>query len=618
MSPGSDAGPDPSFESLLDFVRRERAFDFTGYKRSSLMRRVRKRMFAVGVGEFSTYQQYLRDHQDEFASLFNTILINVTSFFRDREAWDYLAKEVIPRILHLKERQQAVRVWSVGCATGEEAYSLAILLAEEMGHAAFRTRVKIYATDVDEEALAQARHAGYGAEQLEPIGEELRDRYFEPVGGRYVFRSDLRRSVIFGRHDLMQDAPISRLDLVVCRNTLMYFNADAQTRILSRFHFALNDDGYLFLGKAEMLLARSALFAPLDITHRVFVKVASVAAAERLLGMTEAVGVEMNQQVARFVRLRESGWDQSPVPQIVVDAGGGLALANQPARTLFGLNARDLGRPLGELPLAYRPVELVPQIDRAYAEHRTIVLEAVEHTVAAEVQNFNVIIVPLLSDSGLLGAGVSFLDVTRLHHAEQYLERMKQELETASEELQSTNEELETTNEELQSTVEELETTNEELQSTNEELETMNEELQSTNEELETMNAEMIKRGDELRQATTLSQSILDSLDAALVVLDHHYSIITWNRAAEELWGLRSEEVRGTAFFSLDIGLPLDKLIVPVRGTISGESPHQVVVVDAVNRRGRAIQVRVDCMPLVDADDGWGGIVLRMVTPPDG
>jgi two-component system CheB/CheR fusion protein len=598
MSPTNDAAHDPAFEHLLEYILRERGFDFTGYKRSSLIRRVRKRMFAVAKQEFADYQHYLETHPDEFVALFNTILINVTSFFRDREAWDYVAQEVIPRILHNKERLQSVRVWSVGCATGEEPYSIAILLAEAMGHTAFRTRVKIYATDVDDEALAQARHAGYSEEQLEPLDPELRERYFEPVGGHLVFRTDLRRSIIFGRHDLMQDAPISRLDLVICRNTLMYFNSHTQGRILSRFHFALNEDGFLFLGKAEMLLARSALFTPLDITHRVFVKVASAAVGDRLMTMAEAGGAEVNQQVARLVRLRESAWDQAPVAQIVVDAGGALALANQQARALFGVNVRDVGRSLVDLPAGYRPVELLPHLDRAYAERRAIVLERIEYIVAAEVHYLNVHIVPLLNDSGLLGAAVSFHDVTQIHDAEERLERLKQELETATEELQSTNEELETTNEELQSTVEELETTNEELQ--------------STNEELETMNAEMLKRGDELRQATAFSQSILDSLDAALVVLDHGYRVLSWNRAAEELWGLRSDEVGGAAFFSLDIGLPLDKLMAPVRATMAGEGPPETVVLDAVNRRGRAIQVRVDCMSLMDGENQRQGAMLRM------
>ena len=166
-----------------------------------------------------------------------------------------------------------IRVWSAGTASGEEAYSLAILLAEELGIEGFRSRVKIYATDVDDEALNQARQGSYGIKAVEEMPPELRDRYFERVGAQYVFHKELRRSVIFGRHDLVQDAPISRLSLLVCRNTLMYFNNETQGRVLSRFHYALNESGFLFLGKAEMLLTHSNLFLPVDLKPRVFMRV---------------------------------------------------------------------------------------------------------------------------------------------------------------------------------------------------------------------------------------------------------------------------------------------------------------------------------------------------------
>src|SRR5262245_6661110 len=233
------------------------------------MRRVEKRMHAVQVADFEGYGDYLEVHPEEFALLFDTILINVTSFFRDWPSWDFLRAEILPRVLDNKSPDEPVRVWSAGCASGEEAYTLAMLFAEALGAEAFQRRVKIYASDVDEHALGQARAASYTAAQLEPVPAELRERYFTVNGDRFVFRADLRRTVIFGRHDLVQDAPISRLDLLVCRNTLMYLNAETQTKILARFHFALNDTGVLFLGKAEMLLTHGNLFVPLELRHRV-------------------------------------------------------------------------------------------------------------------------------------------------------------------------------------------------------------------------------------------------------------------------------------------------------------------------------------------------------------
>ncbi|TMC11083.1 MAG: protein-glutamate O-methyltransferase CheR, partial [Chloroflexi bacterium] len=203
------AGPD--FEALLDYLRRSRGFDFTGYKRTTLLRRVGLRASQVGTQSFSAYLEYLKLNPEEFLTLFNTILINVTEFFRDPDAWDFLAREVLPEIVG-RSASDPIRVWSAGCASGEEAYSVAILLGEAMGQNEFPERVKIYATDVDEEALAAARN-GYPASALNGLDEKLVDKYFDLQGSLRVFKPRLRVGLIFGRHDLIQDAPISRLDL---------------------------------------------------------------------------------------------------------------------------------------------------------------------------------------------------------------------------------------------------------------------------------------------------------------------------------------------------------------------------------------------------------------------
>src|SRR5215468_4043420 len=260
------------FEVLLDYLKGDRGFDFTAYKRSSLMRRIQKRLQAVDVTTYEDYQTYLEAHPEEFGLLFNTILINVTSFFRDEEAWDFLGRQVVPRILAGGRPDSAIRVWSAGCASGEEAYTLAIILAEQLGIDAFRRRVKIYASDVDEESLLQARHATYTASQVQDVPAELLARYFERVDDRFLFHKDVRRSIIFGRHDLVQDAPISRVNLLVCRNTLMYFTRETQAKVLNRFHFALRNGGFLFMGRAELLLTHGELFTPVELKWRVFTK----------------------------------------------------------------------------------------------------------------------------------------------------------------------------------------------------------------------------------------------------------------------------------------------------------------------------------------------------------
>jgi len=241
--------PDTTLEELLEFVKETRGFDFTGYKRSTIQRRVAKRMATAGAERYDDYLDYLELHGEEFAELFNALLINTTGFFRDPQTWEYMATEIVPQILATRTGDRPIRVWSAGCASGEEPYTVAMVLARVMGDVAFRERVKIYATDVDEEALDVARYGAYAPRQIEDVPADALERFFERTNQRYVFRKDLRRSVIFGRNDLVQDAPISRIDLLVCRNTLMYFTAETQSHILRRFHFALHDDGYVLLGK---------------------------------------------------------------------------------------------------------------------------------------------------------------------------------------------------------------------------------------------------------------------------------------------------------------------------------------------------------------------------------
>jgi len=608
-----NADQDLKFEALLDYVKRSRGFDFAAYKRASLMRRVLRRMQMVGVQDYADYMDYLEVHADEFAQLFNTILINVTAFFRDEAAWDYLAQDILPKILSGKPGGEAIRVWSAGCASGEEAYTLAMLLNEALGSQAFHHRVKIYATDVDEEALVQARQGSYADRDLQSVPPGLRSKYFESVGGRYLFPAELRRSIIFGRHDLMQDAPISRLDLLVCRNTLMYFNAEAQSKILTRFHFALDETGFLFLGKAEMLLTHSNVFSPLELKHRIFVKVRQVNLRDRLLVLAQTGDAEAVNHLGRHARLREIAFEAGPVAQIVLDLNGGLTLANERARVLFGLNPQDIGRPSQDLELFYRPVELRSLVEQAYAERQAIKLPSVERHFPDGAQYLDVQVTPLREDDGnLLGASITFDDVTQRQRVRNELLRSSQELETAYEELQSANEELETTSEELQSTNEELETTNEELQSTNEELETMNEELQSTNEELETLNKELRQRTNDLNKANAFLRSILTSLRSGVVVVDRQLDVLVWNQRAEDLWGLRADKVQGRPLLTLDIGLPVEQL--PLAAFLVGKADHEEVSVNAINRRGKTIQCHVTCTPLF-ATDGSGetqreGIVL--------
>jgi two-component system CheB/CheR fusion protein len=597
------------FEELLEFLRDARGFDFTGYKRPSLMRRVTRRMELIGSKGYAEYQDHLAINPDEFGALFDTILINVTGFFRDQDAWSHLGSTLLPELLANQPNDSPIRVWSAGCATGEEAYSVAMVLAEALSPDAFRQRVKIYATDIDEGALAVARTAAYGEREMRPVPPDLRERYFDQAGGnRWAFRPDFRRCVIFGRNELVSDAPISRVDLLVCRNTLMYFNAETQAKVLDRFHFALRPDGVLFLGKAEMLLSHSTLFGPVDLRRRFFRPVrragggAPALTSRALLERTAPLGVD---------RLHHQAMMVSPVATLLVDADGVLAGMNPRAESLFGLAAHGVGRPMRELEIAFRPVMLSPAIDQVLAERRPVWLREVEWDRSAEDHRvLDLLVAPLLGGNGE-GIGVSVMgtDVTRYRDLQNDLESANRQLETAYEELQSTVEELETTNEELQSTVEELETTNEELQSTNEELETMNEEQQSTNDELRSINDELRDRTQELHDAGDYTEAILASLRSAVMVVDREFIVRTWNARAEDFWGLRAGEVVGRQLLSLDSGLPVEAIKPMIRRLLLDESSGELRM-DAMNRRGRTVEIRVVGSALREPGGEPSGVVL--------
>jgi two-component system, chemotaxis family, CheB/CheR fusion protein len=605
-------------EVLLDYLRRSRGSDFTGYKRASLSRRIDKRMQVVGADSYLGYLDHLEVDPEEFTQLFNTVLINVTGFFRDPPTWDYLASELLPRILADKGEDEPVRIWSAGCASGEEAYTLAMVTAEAMGADAVRERVKIYATDLDTEALDQARQARYGTRQVEGVSPELLGRYFERNGQGYVFSKDLRRSVIFGRHDLIQDAPISRVDLLVCRNTLMYLNSETQSQVLARFSFALREGGFLMLGKAETLLAHSNLFTSVDLKRRVFRKVPGATLRERLMVLTEAGERTAGGSGSRGRRIRDAALETTPEAQLVVDAAGSLAVANARARALFNLTPDDVGRPFQDLEVSYRPLELRSKIQQVYVERRPSQRHEVEWpTAAGEAVQLEVQVLPLVDENQvLLGASMSFADVTRSRRYKEELEHANQGLEDAYAELQSTNEELETTNEELQSTVEELETTNEELQSTNEELETMNEEMQSTNDELQTINDELAQRTTELNQLNAFLESIWAGLGGAVVVLDPDLRVLVWNHGSEDLWGVREDEVQGQLFLDLDIGLPVGQVGPALRQAMSGEDGARSTMVDATDRRGRPVRCQVTCSPLIGNDKTVRGVVVVVESEP--
>jgi two-component system, chemotaxis family, CheB/CheR fusion protein len=495
----------------------------------------------------------------------------------------------MPELIADTERAREIRVWSAGCASGEEAYSLAMAFAEALGVDECAKRVKIYATDIDEEVLRDARAGLYQARALESLPGELRDKYFEETGTHFAFRPDLRRRVIFGRHDITRDAPISRLDLLVCRNTLMYFNVETQSHVIDRFHFAVREGGYLFLGKAEMLLLDGNRFEVVSMRQRIFRRRpgTGVPRYPSVPIKLDVIGGQEARELGKKRQLQDLALETAPFAVAGLDTEGIVVLLNNQLRAMFGLTARDLGRPFHELEISYRPVELRSLIEQAYTEHRVVRVSAVERPLGpAEVQYLDIHIQPLWGSDGLrAGVLLMFIDTSVVTRLQLEISRSKEDLDTVHEELQSTNEELEAANEELQSSI----------------------------EELETMNEEMQLRTAELDEARTFLEGVLSSVAAGVVVLDAELMVRSWNQGAEELWGLRADEVRNQAFFNLDFGLPTADVHDIVQHCLKSGLRAGPVQVRAINRIGRTITCTVTCSPLRGGSEGDSeGAVLLM------
>ena len=614
------APPDPGFLTLLESLRERYNFDFREYKEASLMRRVRGRMTHVHTETFEAYARFLDTHPEEHVMLFNAILINVTSFFRDGEAWAALREQIVPRMVENAEGSRSIRVWSAGCSSGEEAYSLAILLAEHLGDRAATFQIRIYGTDLDEDALSAARQATYRTEQLKEVPDHLLERYFTREGQLWKVRRDLRRWCIFGAHNLTQMPPLSHIDLLVCRNVLIYFGSALQERIITRFHYALREGGFLFLGRSESLLARSRLFAPVQVKWRLF---------HRLPGSSRTVSSwPIDASLVRADAVRHEGLPSAipmeralealPSPTMVVDAADTIIAWNHAAAALFETpSPSTVGHKFRDIDVSYRVEGLRARMEEVKAHQLPVRLEEV--TFARRSGDFvhaNIAIVPIVDAYRVVGLVVTVEDATGQARLAEELTRVTEQHATAIEELQSTNEELETTNEELQSTNEELETTNEELQSTNEELETTVEELQAANAELAALNGELEERGAELTRVDAYHRGVVDGIEQAVLVVDRDGKVRTWSKGAERLLGLAADQAIGREVFALPLGDVLPRLRAAFDRMLSSLEAQELENVALPGLPARRGIVRLS--PVRDGSRGLLGAVATVQLPDPG
>ena len=586
--------------AICGLLRARTGHDFSEYKQSTIIRRIQRRMQVLQRDTPEASLERLKAEPREIDLLLDDLLIGVTSFFRDPPAFEALDREVITPLMASGGADTSIRVWVPGCSTGEEAYSIAMLLHERLPPDRKRPVIQIFASDIDERGLEVGRLGRYPASLAEQVGERRLKRFFVREDGTYRVVAELRESILFSTHDLLRDPPFSKLDLISCRNLLIYMTSELQDRVIPLFNYALRGDGCLFLGSSENVTRHTRLFATVDKAHRIFrrrpeersrlpqfplsIQASRPASASRARpepGDGSLQRLAERQLLDRFGPAHAVVNAQGEVLHVSAGTGKYLELpAGVPDNNLIGMARPGLRLDLrGAIHRAAATGETVVQHEIGVGTNggRQLIDLVVQPLRRGEAQDATFLVV--FRDVGGLQSEEGFASHTVEDAEASTIQHLEHELRTTTERLQSTTEELESSNEELKSANEELSSMNEELQSSNEELETSKEELSSMNEELQTVNAELSTRVEELSRANSDIQNLLESTQIATVFLDRNLCIKKFTPAAKELFYLvESDEGRPIghlrARFAADtLGQDTEQVLrrlTPVERTVEG------------------------------------------------
>jgi two-component system, chemotaxis family, CheB/CheR fusion protein len=612
-----EAAPGDDHEALnrvLEQLRKASGTDFSAYKKTTLLRRIARRMAVSRAATIGEYARHLESDEAETKALFEDCLISVTSFFRDPEVFAALCEQVLPSLLKDRPSNVPLRVWVPGCATGEEVYSIAMCLLEAASKLRDNPALQIFATDLSESALAKAREGTYLVNIARDVSPERLRRFFAKTNGGYQVSKTIRELCVFARHDMTRDPPYSRLDLISCRNVLIYLEPRLQERVFATFHYALRPDGYLVVGPAETAGASSTLFAPLDEKHRIYTRKATVgpprfpsaprdaspSRAGASLATLPTGGSEVPREtdrmlLARFgpagvvvddgLRVLEFRGDTDP---FLEHAQGQASLKLERLLRkglIIGLRqaieeARRTDAPVRRegLQVRYREqlrgvdIEVVPIKGRATSERCLLIL--FESAGAPARAERRAPAAPSVDTGDAKDHEIARLG-QGLDQITEYLHSLVREHEAALEELQSTNEEALSSNEELQSVNEELQTAKEEVQSANEELATLNQELQDRNEQLGRSN-------DEIQRALDSANAIVDTVRRPLVILDAELRVEKANEAFHETFPAGSEPTRGRQLSELGSGQwNRPELLVALRDVLTGDTTVENLELEA-------------------------------------
>ncbi len=622
-----------ALREILTLVRIRTGHDFNNYKPSTVLRRITRRMQVNEVNELSAYLQFMREHLREVEELQRDMLITVTNFFRDAEAFDILEQEVVPRLFEEKGDGDQVRVWVTGCATGEEAYSLAILLQEQAEKLDQALNIQIFATDIDDESIVQAREGVYPEAISADVPAERLKHYFTKEGQHYRVRKEIREMVLFAPHNILRDPPFSRLDLVSCRNLLIYLNRQTQDRVLEIFHFALRPHGFLFLGTSDSADSQPELFAPVDKKHRIFRRNAVSAAAPYVPAMPLPGRWDVKLPEVAAAPARKPAFSYGEIHQILVEQYAPPSVLVNEAHDIVHLSdhaGRYLrfagGEPSRSLLKAVHPdlrLDLRAALFTAAQEGHEHETRRLSFKVDGETQLVKIIVRPVrhpeLARYYLLvifdeGAGADAPVPTTPPRAgaegggiDQLVRHLEDELQRTKSVLRATVEQYETSTEELKASNEELQAINEELHSATEELETSKEELQSLNEELQTVNSELNDKVNEVSRINSDLQNLLAATDVSTIFLDRKLRIKRYTPRVEVLFNI----------IPSDIGRPLVHLTHKLDyHNLSEDAGRVLLSLTTIKREVRSAENRwyiARLLPYRTVEDRIDGVVLTFI-----
>jgi len=579
---GTEKTPE-TIQKILAIIKNKTGHDFSFYKKSTINRRIERRMNLHDIEDPSTYARYLQEHPDEVKMLFKELLIVVTSFFRDPEAFEVLKKKILPKYLEGKPESYTVRIWVPGCATGEEVYSLAIILRECMEEMKREFKVQIFGTDIDEDAINTARAGVYPSNISIDVDAERLRRFFVKQENSYRIKKDIRETAIFSIQNVVKDPPFTKMDIISCRNLLIYLENELQNKLLPVFQYSLKQDGILFLGTSETIGGFVNLFAVIDKKWKIF-KCKESTPSTCMIPLQEPSRMfapVLHRGEERIARTEDVNIDElahrallekfAPPCAIINDQGNILYIHGrtgkylEPAHGKPNLNILEMAREGIQL-------ELRSAIHTVVTRKKDVIYEGLQVKINGSYQTINLSVKQVngLKDKpGLLM--VVFEDVVQTKKGakkkgilaqkyDKHALKLEQELKYTKESLRATVEELQASNEELKSTNEELQSSNEELQSTNEELETSKEELQSVNEELITVNSELQSKIDQLSRTENDMRNLLDSVKMGIIFLDNNLHVKRFTMAATRVFNLISSDV-GRPISHIVSNLEYDNLI---------------------------------------------------------